>query len=51
VSGSDIEIAADSICVHSDTPRVVRLAEVIARKLGENGVEVRPVGRAEQKVS
>src|SRR5215207_5102776 len=50
VDGNDIEVAADSICVHSDTPGVARLAETIVRKLGENGVEVRPVGRAEQRV-
>ncbi len=50
VDGNDIEVAADSICVHSDTPGVVRVAEAIVRKLGENGVEIRPVGRAEQRV-
>ena len=50
VDGNDIEVAADSICVHSDTPGVVRVAEAIVRKLGENGIEIRPVGRAEQRV-
>jgi UPF0271 protein len=50
VDGNDIEVAADSICVHSDTPGVVKVAEAIVRKLGENGVEIRPVGRAEQRV-
>jgi UPF0271 protein len=51
VSGSDIDISADSICVHSDTPGAAKMAEAIVRKLGENGVEIRPVGRAEQIVS
>jgi 5-oxoprolinase (ATP-hydrolysing) subunit A len=51
VSGSDIDIAADSICVHSDTPGAAKMAEAIVRKLGENGVEIRPVGRVEQRVS
>ena len=51
VSGKDIEIASDSICVHSDTPGAARLAEAIVRKLGENGVEIRAVGRAEQRIS
>ena len=51
VSGRDINIAADSICVHSDTPGAAKMAEAIVRKLGENGVEIRPVGRAEQRVS
>jgi len=50
VDGNDIEVAADSICVHSDTPGVVKVAEAIGRKLGENGVEIRPFGRAEQRV-
>jgi UPF0271 protein len=50
IDGNDIEVAADSICVHSDTPGVVRVAEAIVRKLGENGIEIRPVGRAEQRV-
>ncbi|MDQ3182068.1 MAG: LamB/YcsF family protein [Actinomycetota bacterium] len=43
-------MAADSICVHSDTPGAARLAETIVRKLGENGIEIRPVGRAQQRV-
>jgi UPF0271 protein len=51
VDGNDIEIASDSVCVHSDTPGAVRLAEAIVRKLGENGIEIRPFGRAGQKVS
>ena len=51
VSGRDIDIAADSICVHSDTPGAAKMAEAIVRKLGENGVEIRPVGRAGQRVS
>ncbi len=51
VEGNDIGVSADSICVHSDTPGVVRVAEAIVRKLGENGIEIRPVGRAEQRVT
>ena len=47
MDGNDIEVAADSICVHSDTPGVVKVAEAIVRKLGENGIEIRPVGRPE----
>lgn len=50
-SGRDIDIDCDSVCVHGDTPGAVKLAEAIARKLAENGVEVRPLGRAEQKIS
>ena len=50
-SGKDIEVASDSVCVHGDTPGAVRLAEAIARKLGENGIEIRPLGRAKQRIS
>jgi UPF0271 protein len=51
VSDKDIEIPSDSVCVHSDTPGAVELAEAIVRKLKENDIEVRPLGRAEQKIS
>ena len=51
VNGGDVEIGSDSICVHSDTPGAAQLAEAIVRKLAENGVGIRPVGRAEQRVS
>jgi 5-oxoprolinase (ATP-hydrolysing) subunit A len=50
-SGKDIEVASDSVCVHGDTPGAVRLAEAIARKLGENDIEIRPLGRAQQRIS
>jgi 5-oxoprolinase (ATP-hydrolysing) subunit A len=51
VNGSDIDIPSDSVCVHSDTPGAVKLAQAIVRKLEENDIEVRPVGRAKQKTS
>ena len=50
-SGKDIDVASDSVCVHGDTPGAVRLAEAIARKLGENDIEIRPLGRAQQRIS
>lgn len=50
-TGNDIEVASDSVCVHGDTPGAVRLAETIARKLAENDIEIRPLGRAQHKVS
>lgn len=49
-SGKDIEVASDSVCVHGDTPGAVELAAAITRKLGENGIEVSPLGRAETRV-
>ena len=50
-SGRDIDVASDSVCVHGDTPGAVRLAQAIARKLKENDIEIRPLGRAQQKIS
>jgi UPF0271 protein len=50
-SGKDIDVASDSVCVHGDTPGAVRLAEAIAWKLGENDIEIRPLGRARQEIS
>ncbi len=50
-SGKDIDVASDSVCVHGDTPGAVRLAEAIARKLGESGIEIRPLGRAQQEIA
>jgi 5-oxoprolinase (ATP-hydrolysing) subunit A len=49
--GNDIGVGSDSVCVHGDTPGAVRLAEAIARKLDDNGIEIRPLGRAQQKIS
>ena len=51
VKGNDIEIPSDSVCVHSDTPGAVRLAEAIVRKLKENDIQIRPLGRAKQRIS
>ncbi len=50
-SGADIDIISDSVCVHGDTPGAVKLAETIARKLNENDIEIRPLGRAGQRIS
>ncbi len=45
-TGRDIEMSADSVCVHGDTPGAVELAEAIARRMREGGVEIGPPGRA-----
>jgi UPF0271 protein len=50
-SGKDIDVASDSVCVHGDTPGAIRLAETIVRKLKENDIEIRPLGRAQQRIS
>ncbi len=50
-NGKDVEVGSDSVCVHGDTPGAVKLAEAIVRKLEENGVQIRPLGRARQEIS
>ena len=50
-SGREIEVISDSVCVHGDTPGAVGLAEAIARKLTENDIGIRPLGRAQQRIS
>ncbi|QIN80883.1 5-oxoprolinase subunit PxpA [Rubrobacter marinus] len=51
VSGNELEVFPDSVCVHSDTPGAAAIAESIVRKLDEKGIEIRPFGRAGQKIS
>ncbi len=51
VSGKDIDVPSDSVCVHSDTPGAAKLAEAIVRKLEENDIEVRPLGRAKHEIT
>jgi UPF0271 protein len=36
----EVAIAADTICVHSDTPNAAAIAREIRRRFAENGVEV-----------
>lgn len=40
--GGEIALAADSICVHGDTPGAVEMARRIRKKLGDAGVTFRP---------
>jgi UPF0271 protein len=40
--GTDVEIGADSICIHGDTPGSVGLARRVRQALLGRGVEVRP---------
>jgi UPF0271 protein len=41
--GTELELAIDSLCVHSDTPGAVALARAIRRRFDEAGVAVRPL--------
>lgn len=41
-SGKDIDVAFESICVHSDTPGAVEILKEIRKALTENGIAIAP---------
>ena len=41
VTGEDVPIVAETVCVHGDTPDAVKFAGALRRKLEELGVEIR----------
>ncbi|ART63045.1 LamB/YcsF family protein [Kushneria marisflavi] len=41
IDGQDLTLAADSICVHGDSPGAVALAEAVRARLTQAGVELR----------
>lgn len=43
VSGEEIDIAADSICVHGDNPKAIEFVDRIRKSLIANGIEVKPL--------
>jgi UPF0271 protein len=46
VDGEDLEIAADTVCIHSDSPRAYQVAKALRDKLDQAGVLVHhPFGR------
>jgi 5-oxoprolinase (ATP-hydrolysing) subunit A len=42
VDGTDIELSADSVCVHGDTPGAVAIASAVREALTDAGVEISP---------
>ncbi len=44
ITGEDIDIQADTICVHGDNPQAVGFVEAIRSTLKNEGVEVVPLG-------
>ena len=40
VDGVEVEIKADTFCVHGDNPNAIKLLKIITKKLSENGVEI-----------
>ena len=43
VTGEEIEVRADSLCIHGDTPEAVEMAAALNRELGAAGVIVVPL--------
>jgi UPF0271 protein len=43
--GSPVALRADTICIHSDTPGAPEIAEVVAARLRNSGIELRPLSR------
>lgn len=44
ITGEEISIEADTICLHGDNPGAVELASAIRRRFEESGVQVAPMG-------
>jgi UPF0271 protein len=42
VDGTDVEVRAESVCIHGDTPGAVAMARAVRRGLEAAGVEIRP---------
>jgi UPF0271 protein len=42
VDGSRVEVRADSVCVHGDSPGAVAMATAVRKALESAGVDVRP---------
>lgn len=45
ITGDEVALSADTLCLHSDTPNSIRLASYIRSALEAEGVEIVPLGR------
>ncbi len=45
ITGDAIEVEADSLCIHGDTPGAVEMAKVLREQLDAEGIVVTPVGQ------
>lgn len=43
--GTDIEIAADSICVHGDNPKAMEFVKSIRKGLEDEGIQILPISK------
>jgi UPF0271 protein len=44
--GTEIKVAAQTICIHGDTPGAINIASAVARRLNQAGVAIRPLAAA-----
>ena len=45
ITGEVIDVEADSLCLHGDTPGAVEMAEALKKALEAEGVEITPLGQ------
>lgn len=43
ITGKDIDIKADSVCVHGDNPKAVAFVKMLRESLTNGGAEIRPL--------
>ena len=43
VSGNQLAVNADTICIHGDSPNAVEVAKAVREALAEEGVSVSPL--------
>jgi UPF0271 protein len=44
VDGTEVEVRADTICIHGDGPHALPFVKLIRERFAASGIEVRPVG-------
>ncbi|MDQ3533456.1 MAG: LamB/YcsF family protein [Actinomycetota bacterium] len=44
LQGVDVDVRADTICIHGDGPHALEFARMIRARFEESGIEVKPVG-------
>ena len=44
ITGKEIRLQADTICLHGDTPGAATIAETVRKALDGSGIQVRPMG-------
>jgi len=45
INGDTIEVEAESLCIHGDTPGAVEMAKVLREQLDAEGIVVTPAGQ------